>query len=454
MSTEGRERETAKPDDRVEIPRGGHVPLNSKRLTAAYLRRLAGALEIPTSASSEELRQLIAGKLEEMEREPMNVQVGLRKTDRGVHLTLRDVDGIILEVDPSPPEAGTEREHATSEEEEEESNPPTEEGVDSLREALRQAKEESEAYQSKVNQLQEELVKEKARVKEFWRMNCVQLAEFDATLEEKDEEIAQLRRQLDGLPPPCVDHVPEDAEMELERVAVVARPRRGRAPPVDPFTGENPEVRLEDWLPSLQRAAKWNEWSGEEEMIQLAGHLRGRALQEWNLLGEEDLQDLDTALSALRERLSPGSKVLAGQDFRHTVQGESESVADYIRRLERMFQVAYGRDGMRQDTRETILYGQMQEGLRLELMQSPSVSGALMYKELCVAAKTEERRQSELRKRQDYFKHTLNPAPSKRSSARADQPAKTPSRGDQTVSGNHTTQQVKPPMRETRVGYR
>ena len=112
-------------------------------------------------------------------------------------------------------------------------------------------------------------------------------------------------------------------------------------------------------MPSLNRAAKWNSWSAEEEMLQMAGHLRGRALQEWNLLSEEDLRDKDTAIAALLERLNPGSRVLAGQDFRHTVQGESERVADYIRKLERTFQVAYGSDGMRPDTRETILYSQM-----------------------------------------------------------------------------------------------
>jgi len=34
--------------------------------------------------------------------------------------------------------------------------------------------------------------------------------------------------------------------------------RRGKAPPIDPFTGENPEIRLDDWLPTLERASVWN----------------------------------------------------------------------------------------------------------------------------------------------------------------------------------------------------
>ena len=54
--------------------------------------------------------------------------------------------------------------------------------------------------------------------------------------------------------------------------------RKGKAPPVDFFTGEDPEVKFEDWLPTLERTAVWNGWTDEEALIQLAGHLRGRAL--------------------------------------------------------------------------------------------------------------------------------------------------------------------------------
>ena len=102
--------------------------------------------------------------------------------------------------------------------------------------------------------------------------------------------------------------------------------RRGKAPPVDMFTGEDAEVRFEDWLPSLQRAANWNGWSADEQLIQLAGHLRGRAWQEWLLLEEEERATLATAIRALKEALGPGSKILAAQDFRHTTQEDTESV--------------------------------------------------------------------------------------------------------------------------------
>jgi len=51
-----------------------------------------------------------------------------------------------------------------------------------------------------------------------------------------------------------------------------------------------------------------------------------------------------------------------------------------------------------------LLYGQLQEGLLYTLMESPSVSGAQNYRELCLAAKREEQRLAGLKKEQEYLK--------------------------------------------------
>jgi len=164
------------------------------------------------------------------------------------------------------------------------------------------------------------------------------------------------------------------------------------------------EVQLDDWLPALERASSWNGWSEEDKLLQLAGHMRGRALQEWNLIAEDDTSTYLSATEALCACLDPGNKTLAAQDFRHTVQGSGESITDFICRLERTFRIAYGRDGLATSTGDALLYGQLQEGLRYEIMRSPAVSGAQSYKELCVAAKNEERRLAELQKYQQYSK--------------------------------------------------
>ena len=54
------------------------------------------------------------------------------------------------------------------------------------------------------------------------------------------------------------------------------------------------------------------------------------------------------------------------------------------------------------ETRDALLYGQLQEGLKIEIMQAPAVSRAQSYTELCVAARNEQHRQEELQKRQSY----------------------------------------------------
>ena len=90
----------------------------------------------------------------------------------------------------------------------------------------------------------------------------------------------------------------------------------------------------------------WNGWSEEDQLIQLAGRLRGRALQEWNSLSACQRATFSEAVDALRECLHPVSKTVAAQDFRQTMQSETESVSDFICRLERTSRIAYGRGGM------------------------------------------------------------------------------------------------------------
>ena len=167
------------------------------------------------------------------------------------------------------------------------------------------------------------------------------------------------------------------------------------------LSGDNGAVWFDDWLPSLDRAASWTD---EEKLLQLAGHLRGRTLQKRNLIPSEDRSGFANAVKSLCSRIDLENRVLAGQDFRHAMQESSESVTNYICRLERLFQIAYGHDGLRVETRDTLLYSQLQEGLRYNLIKSPAVSGADLYKQLCIAAKYEEKRLGELVRRQQYLK--------------------------------------------------
>ena len=47
----------------------------------------------------------------------------------------------------------------------------------------------------------------------------------------------------------------------LSRAPAISMPlvqHHGKAPLVDPFTAEDPEITFDDWLPTLERTAVWN----------------------------------------------------------------------------------------------------------------------------------------------------------------------------------------------------
>ena len=257
--------------------------------------------------------------------------------------------------------------------------------------------------EEEVRSLNDKLKGEQDKYRTLWRMNCDQLQDFDETIAVKEREILSLEAKfvaleggsaatddvtgerarssagatenlprsterehppgvarLAGASPPTLSRItgetltipgrssgitvgplePRRAGDEWKRDPVSAL-RRGKALPVDTFSGEAEDTTFEDWLPGLQRAAEWNRWSDKETLIQLAGYLRGRALQEWTLLRNTDKESLPLAISALRGRLDPCSKVVAAQDFRHASQREDEPVSDYIRCLEQLFRRAF-----------------------------------------------------------------------------------------------------------------
>ena len=75
------------------------IPLNSKRLTAEYLKRLARALDVPTTAAGDEIRQMVEGKLVDKGREPRNAQVVLRGATPQSAFALQDEEGEFLIVE-------------------------------------------------------------------------------------------------------------------------------------------------------------------------------------------------------------------------------------------------------------------------------------------------------------------------------------------------------------------
>lgn len=141
--------------------------------------------------------------------------------------------------------------------------------------------ESSSALEAENKKLKDELRAAKERYKKMWRLTCEQSRE--------QEEIDRLKRHSKvptRTPTPTRslalshhehEHTPSECSHDKLSLSGHTSPakRRGKALPIDSFTGENPEVRIDDWLPVLKRAASWNSWSEAETLIQLSGDLMG-----------------------------------------------------------------------------------------------------------------------------------------------------------------------------------
>ena len=95
--------------------------------------------------------------------------------------------------------------------------------------------------------------RQKTRFKDLWRTNCQCLIEYDCIVADKDAEIAQLKCQLTARSDTVELPVSEQESHEpLSVGSIRPRVRMGKASPVDPFMGEEPEMSFDDWLPSLE----------------------------------------------------------------------------------------------------------------------------------------------------------------------------------------------------------
>ena len=183
-------------------------PLNSKRLTAEVLTRIAKGLGLPVNASAAETRQLIEGirKLEEQEHEPRNIQVDEIEASGDITVKLRGENGIILEVTGDQRGQGQEEEtgdgvlagarsvggneesgagrargseegsvHQETEEQRAELERAQERTVE-LEQELEGTREEqertTERLTQEVNQLTAKVKEEKDKYSMLWRLNC------------------------------------------------------------------------------------------------------------------------------------------------------------------------------------------------------------------------------------------------------------------------------------------
>ena len=215
-------------------PKGIVYPLNSKKIVMEQLRRLVRILDVSLDGSLDTLRQLIEGKLIQLDREPRNTQVVVSSEDARLYLV--DDSGIISEECEHVSRENFNSTH-TAHETPNKSRTPTPElinestDVEVLRTALHKARLEIEGLRAAMNErdvtltglraelesVREELVasssatqalrtemgtlkqslkSQTAKAKQFWAQKCEQLLAHEAELEDKDAIISNLQEQL------------------------------------------------------------------------------------------------------------------------------------------------------------------------------------------------------------------------------------------------------------------
>ena len=141
---------------------------------------------------------------------------------------------------------------------------------------LETIKEENKSLKAQVDELSKQLGVEKDRIKQMWLISSQQLADQGRDLAAKEETIAKLSAKLQELSVRSPGHHSRsDLNLSFHPEPETIVRRKGEAPPVEPFTGEDTIIHLDDWMTFTESS---NVESVKEILLQLAGHLRGRAL--------------------------------------------------------------------------------------------------------------------------------------------------------------------------------
>ena len=167
-------------------------------------RRLAKELGLEISASLEDTRQVVSGKITEVGRHPQNVQVDLVECGRGVVITLRDDEGAFLMSQPvdREDEGDGQGDDAVSMR----NAVGVGGGVSRTRTPSGSGSEREAELEAELSRLADENTGLNLEVRELKvgsgrREGKVQLAEYDSIVAEKDREIAALRVRMAELEP-------------------------------------------------------------------------------------------------------------------------------------------------------------------------------------------------------------------------------------------------------------
>ena len=96
-------------------------------------------------------------------------------------------------------------------------------------------------------------------------------------------------------------------------------------PRLPKYTGEDGDTAngsFDRWIESFRERAKFADWSASDQLYQLKLHLDKTALDVFRMLPASDIENVESAIEALRKRFKPRDiEELRGLEFHHKIQG-------------------------------------------------------------------------------------------------------------------------------------
>ena len=197
-------------EEDTNISRGDRYLLNSRNLKAAWIQRIAQSLELPTAASTSEIRQMIDGRLADLWYEAANMQVVIQGEADESAIFLVDDSGIIKSIE----QINAHHSHVISDPTNSTSDAPwaqTEspgfiEQIAVLTSELEQAtsriaglKLELNAASTEIASLKSTLDKQRLKAKLLWCENCTLQLKHEDEIDSKIEKYNHWRHV-------CIDH--------------------------------------------------------------------------------------------------------------------------------------------------------------------------------------------------------------------------------------------------------
>ena len=178
---------------------------------------------------------------------------------------------------------------------------------------------------------------------ELQRSLVQQIAEKDVTIADKNAVIVDLRASLEREETSGSGHPRVEDSDRISGHTEAGKTVRLPALLTFEGCGKDDDGAYKRWLVKIGKYAELLHWSDKEKLLQFELHLAGKAESVYEVLPPEEKGSFDLASKALGKRIQPAKReALSSAQLLRRRQRTGESVDDYVREFEQLFESSYG----------------------------------------------------------------------------------------------------------------